>query len=420
MPLLGQLALWLALLLAVWGVVTGLAGAQLDRHDLQESARRATVASAAAMGIAVVSLALALWRWDFQFLYVAAHADRTLATRDVWAALLDAWAGQWLAGGFVFAAALAATRSTATGRDRRALAYGIGLGSVVLAGIVTALLVAGRPFDLQSFTPLDGQGLSQRLYELDARLAVAVRCLAYAVTAVAAAWFAGARFARHREPAWASWERTWVSLAWVLLSADLGLSLWTGWRAGSDAWLTSALTRPALPLWIVVTAAQHIRRAPTGVAAHVAHAGAVLVVVGVIATSFGTSTIVRLQPGESAPIGSLALTYLASSVYPVRNQIITQGLLELRSGERSLGRIAAERRQQLSVFGQERFAPALRAGSWHGVGAGVRVNWAADSSAGDAAEFSVAVVPLASWLWLGWWLLVVGGLATLWSGRERS
>ena len=106
-------------------------------------------------------------------------------------------------------------------------------------------------------------------------------------------------------------------------------------------------------------------------------------------------------------------------MYPVHNQIITQGLVELRRGGRSLGRIAAVRRQQLSVFGQERFAPALRAGSWHGFGAGVRVNWVADSSAGDAAEFSVAVVPLASWLWLGWWLLVVGGLATLWPGRER-
>ncbi len=420
MPLLGQLVSWLALLLAVWGVVTGLAGAQLDRPDLQESARRSTIALAGALGIAVLSLALALWRWDFHLWYVTAHADRTLATRDVWAALLDGWAGQWLAGGFVLAAGLAATRWSAAGRDPRALSYGTGIGSAMLVGVLMALLVAGRPFDALTFTPLDGQGLSQRLYDLDARLAAALRCVAYAATGVAAAWFAAARVARHRDAAWASWERTWISLAWALLSADLGLSLWTSWRGGSGAWMASALARPALPLWIVLAGVLHFRRAAVGVAAHIAHAGAVLVVVGLVATAFGTAAVVRLRPGESAPVANLGLTYLASSVYPARNQIITQGLVELRRGERPLGRVAAERRQQLSVFGQERFAQALRAGSWHGFTTGVRVNWSADSSVSEAAEFSVAVVPLASWFWLGWWLLVVGGVASLWRGPGRE
>ena len=100
--------------------------------------------------------------------------------------------------------------------------------------------------------------------------------------------------------------------------------------------------------------------------------------------------------------------------------MITQGLLEVRRGARQLGRVAAVRRQQLDVFGRERFAPALRAGSWHGLTASVHVRWVADSAAGGLADFGVAVLPLAPWLWLGCWLLGVGGQAALGPGRERA
>ena len=108
MPLLGQLALWLALLLALWGVATGYAGAKLDRPDLQESARRATVAFAGAMFTALAALAVGAWRQDFHLAYIASHADLTLRTRDVWAVLLDGAAGQWLVAGCALAAGLAA------------------------------------------------------------------------------------------------------------------------------------------------------------------------------------------------------------------------------------------------------------------------------------------------------------------------
>ena len=420
MPLLGQLVLWLALLLAVWGVVVGYAGARLDRSDMQESARRAAIAAAAAMAVAVWSLLVAAWRQDFHLAYIGAHADRTVPARDSWVVLVDGWAGQWLVAGGVFALGLAAARRSGAALDRRALAFGTGAGMAVLSIVVIVLLVAGRPFDLQTFTPLDGKGLSQRLYDLNARLAAVLRCVAYPAAGIAAAWFAGGRHAGTRDADWASWARAWTSLAWVFLSADLGLSLWVEWQAGSESWIGGALGRPALPFWVLVTAALHGRRAPAGVAAHVTHAGAALVLVGLMGSWFGAGVLVRLRPGESATVGGLDVTYLASSVYPVRNQIITQGLIELRRGPRAVTRIGALRRQQVDVFGRERFAPAYRAGSWQGFSGSVRIGWAADSLVSDAAAFRVTVAPLASWLWLGCWLLVAGGLAALWSTSVRE
>lgn len=421
MPLLGQLALWLALLLAVWGVVMGYAGARLDRPDLQESARRAALAVAAAMAVAVWSLLVAAWRQDFHLSYIGAHADRTVPGRDSWVVLLDGWAGQWLVAGGAFAIGLAAARQGGAGLDRRALAFGTGAGLAVLGVVVVVLLVAARPFDLQTFTPLDGKGLSPRLFDLDARLAAVLRGLAYPAAGIAAAWFAGGRHAGTRDAVWLTWVRVWAALAWVFLSADLGWSLWISWHSGNDAWVGSALGRPALPIWVLLTAVLHGRRAPAGVAAHLTHAGAALVLVGLIGSWFGSNAQLRLRPGESGSVGGLAVTYLASSDYPVRNQIITLALLELRRGPRALAKIGAVQRQQFDVFGRPRFAPVFRSGSWHGFSGGVRVGWGApaDSLVNAAEAFHVTVAPLASWLWLGWWLLVAGGLAALWPARER-
>ena len=52
----------------------------------------------------------------------------------------------------------------------------------------------------------------------------------------------------------------------------------------------------------------------------------------------------------------------------------------------------------------------------------MRIGWAADSLVSDAAAFRVTVAPLASWLWLGCWLLVAGAvaLAMTLSGAVRS
>jgi len=71
MPLLGHLALWVALLAGVWGAATGFAAGPMHRTDLAESARRAGVALGVALGTAVVALLVAILRQNFNVAYVA-------------------------------------------------------------------------------------------------------------------------------------------------------------------------------------------------------------------------------------------------------------------------------------------------------------------------------------------------------------
>src|SRR6058998_1806240 len=91
MTLLGNLALWIALLLGVWGAVTGLVGGLQGREDLQRSARRAVFAMCGALLVAVASLEWAIFHHDFNVEYVQAYTSRNLPTFYLWSAL---YAGQ--------------------------------------------------------------------------------------------------------------------------------------------------------------------------------------------------------------------------------------------------------------------------------------------------------------------------------------
>src|ERR1051325_8276794 len=61
MILLGNLALWLAFLIGLWGAITGFVGGVQGRADLQHSARHASFAPFGALLVAGISLLLALF-----------------------------------------------------------------------------------------------------------------------------------------------------------------------------------------------------------------------------------------------------------------------------------------------------------------------------------------------------------------------
>src|SRR5207247_459679 len=91
MTVLGNLLLWLAFLVGVWGALAGLVGGLRARPDLQQSARHAVFVMCGALLVAVFSLEVALFRHDFNVEYVAAYTSRNLPIFYTWSAL---YAGQ--------------------------------------------------------------------------------------------------------------------------------------------------------------------------------------------------------------------------------------------------------------------------------------------------------------------------------------
>ncbi|MGH7633939.1 MAG: heme lyase CcmF/NrfE family subunit, partial [Gemmatimonadaceae bacterium] len=91
MILIGELSLWVALLMAAWGTTAGFAGAYTQRSELIASARRALYATCAFVVLAAAGLWTALLTSDFSFKFVASYTSANLPTVYKFTSF---WAGQ--------------------------------------------------------------------------------------------------------------------------------------------------------------------------------------------------------------------------------------------------------------------------------------------------------------------------------------
>ena len=91
MTLLGQFALWVALLLGVWSAAVAFSGRWQGREELRRSISGAVYGSFAALAVAALALWKGLVTHDFNIEYVAAYTSRNLPSGYIVSAL---WAGQ--------------------------------------------------------------------------------------------------------------------------------------------------------------------------------------------------------------------------------------------------------------------------------------------------------------------------------------
>src|SRR5260370_4417326 len=156
MPVRGNLCLWLAFLVGIWGMLAGFVGGMRGRPDLARSARHAVFAMCAALAVAVFSLEWALFQHDFNVEYVAAYTSRNLPIFYTWSAL---YAGQ--KGSLLFwASVLSLFGSLAlwlTPRRQRALVpYVAAVVALVARFFLSVMLFGGaNPFHRLAYTPLD-------------------------------------------------------------------------------------------------------------------------------------------------------------------------------------------------------------------------------------------------------------------------
>src|SRR6266581_7400422 len=163
MTLLGTLALWLALLVGVWGALAGFVGGLKDRPDLARSARHAVFALCGALLVAVFSLEWALFQHDFNVEYVAAYTSRNLPIFYTWSALYAGQKGSLLFWATVLSVFGSLALLFTARRHRVYLPYVAGIVCVVATFFVTVMLFAANPFGRLPYTPVDGSGLNPQL-----------------------------------------------------------------------------------------------------------------------------------------------------------------------------------------------------------------------------------------------------------------
>src|SRR5687768_8200488 len=163
MTLLGQFALWAALLLGLWCVVISFSGQWRGRPELSQSVIRSVYAVCGCLLVASIALWKGLVSHDFNIEYVAAYTSRNLPSGYIFSAF---WAGQ--KGSLLFWAVVlslfAALAQLLTPRRYAALMpYVGGVTAATIAFFVCTMLFASNPFERLPFTPADGRGLNPQL-----------------------------------------------------------------------------------------------------------------------------------------------------------------------------------------------------------------------------------------------------------------
>src|SRR6516165_6089875 len=147
MPLVGQLALALALILACYSIVANLVGVRRELPALLASARHALWAMAAMVAVAALALWTSLLQSDFSLEYVASYSSLTLPTIYKFTAL---WGGQqgsllfwtWLLSLFTAIVAFQRRRDSDTAPYALAVLAGLAIFFLFMLNFVT------RPFDM--------------------------------------------------------------------------------------------------------------------------------------------------------------------------------------------------------------------------------------------------------------------------------
>jgi len=260
MTLLGTLALWLALLVGVWGALAGFVGGLKDRPDLARSARNAVFAMCGALLVAVASLEWALFQHDFNVEYVAAYTSRNLPIFYTWSALYAGQKGSLLFWATVLSAFGSLALVLTPRRHRELLPYVAGVVSVVAAFFISVMLLGhANPFQRLPYTPLDGSGLNPQLQNPGMVFHPPMLYLGYISITIPFAFAIAALLSKRLDTDWLVAIRKWTLLSWLFLSVGICLGMWwayveLGW---GGYWAWDPVENASLLPWLTMTAFLH-------------------------------------------------------------------------------------------------------------------------------------------------------------------
>src|SRR2546428_345626 len=260
MTVLGNLVLWLAFLVGVWGALAGLVGGLRARPDLQQSARHAVFVMCGALLVAVFSLEVALFRHDFNVEYVAAYTSRNLPIFYTWSALYAGQKGSLLFWATVLSVFGSLALVLTPRRQRELLPYVAAVVSLVAAFFISVMLFGGaNPFQRLPYTPVDGSGLNPPLQNPGVVFHPPMLYLGYISITLPLAFAMAALLSKRLDTDWLVAIRKWTLLSWLFLSIGICLGMWwayveLGW---GGYWAWDPVENAPLPPWLTMTAFLH-------------------------------------------------------------------------------------------------------------------------------------------------------------------
>src|SRR5579884_406666 len=258
MPLVGELALALALVVTSYSIVANVLGTQRNIPSLVASARHALWANAAMVTVAVLALLMRLLQSDFSLEYVASYSSLTLPTMYKVTAL---WGGQqgsllfwtWLLALFTGIVAFQYRRSAVLAPYALSVLAGLAIFFLFMLNFVT------RPFDMVTKMPTDGQDLNPLLQNYWMAIHPPSLYTGYVSASVPFAFATAALITGRFDDGWIRSTRRWAVFSWFFLTlGNLFGARWAyevlGW---GGYWAWDPVENAAFMPWLVMTAYLH-------------------------------------------------------------------------------------------------------------------------------------------------------------------
>ena len=260
MNILGEFALWIALPVAVWGMVLGFLGGRNHRGDLVLSAERSVYATFGLTILASLGVIDTFVRDRFDYWYVANYSSRDL---DIFYKISGLWAGQrgsllfWLLLLCMFSVLCVWSNRR---KNREFMPNVIGTLMVIQVFFLVVLLFADvNPFERLGFTMADGRGLNPQLQTYWMTIHPPTLYLGFTAFTIPFAFAMSALISGRLDSRWIQVTRKWILLSWFFLSNGIVFGMrWAyeelGW---GGYWFWDPVENASLLPWLTATAFLH-------------------------------------------------------------------------------------------------------------------------------------------------------------------
>jgi cytochrome c-type biogenesis protein CcmF len=259
MILIGELALWIALLMCAWAATTSFAGGALRRADLIASGERGIYAAFGFVVVASLGLWTALLTSDFSLRYVWSYTSANLPSIFKFSAFWGGQAGSMLFWCLVLALYAALATWANRSKNRALMPWVTGTNALVLLFFVATTALASNPFERLEWVPPDGRGLNPQLQNPAMAIHPPMLYLGYVATTIPFAFAIGALATRRLDAEWLGAVRRWALVSWVFLTLGIVLGMWwayveLGW---GGYWMWDPVENASLLPWLTGTAFLH-------------------------------------------------------------------------------------------------------------------------------------------------------------------
>ncbi len=259
MILVGELSLWIALLMCAWSVTLSFAGGHLRRPELVASGERGLYAGVGFVILASIGLWTALIGSDFSLRYVASFTSQNLPVVYKFSAFWGGQAGSMLFWCLVLGVYAALATWVNRSKNRVLMPWVTGTNAAVLLFFVATTVIATNPFERLDWPPADGRGLNPQLQNPAMAIHPPMLYLGYVATAIPFGFAIAALVTRRLDAEWLGAVRRWALVSWVFLTVGILLGMWwayveLGW---GGYWMWDPVENASLLPWLTGTAFLH-------------------------------------------------------------------------------------------------------------------------------------------------------------------